>query len=175
MPRLALSIVIPVLNEAEAFPHLWQELTSSIRSDFRGLVVYDSDDDTTVPVAQKIMAGGETRLCLVKNTTGRGVLGAILTGFEQVDDGPVLVVMGDLSDDLAQVDRMLELYSRGFHLIVGSRYMPGGRAECGPWFKQALSRLAGVTLHWFRGIPTHDATNAFKLYDRAMLRNLQIE
>jgi len=83
--------------------------------------------------------------------------------------------MGDLSDDLSKVDQMLELYRAGFHIVSGSRYMRGGRIENGPFPKQLLSRIAGVTLHWLRGIPTHDATNAYKLYDRAMLRRLQIE
>jgi hypothetical protein len=35
--------------------------------------------------------------------------------------------------------------------------------------------MAGLTLHWFRGVPTHDATNAFKIYDRDMLRSFTIE
>jgi len=39
----------------------------------------------------------------------------------------------------------------------------------GPFLKKNLSRWAGVTLHWLRGLPTHDATNSFKLYDAAML------
>ena len=45
----------------------------------------------------------------------------------------------------------------------------------GFWLKKVLSRCAGRSLHWLRGIPTTDATNAFKLYDAEMLRNLQIE
>ena len=53
--------------------------------------------------------------------------------------------------------------------------MKGGRLIGGPWFKQFLSRLSGLTLCWLRGIPTHDATNAFKIYDRAMLGTIQIE
>jgi len=169
-----LSIVVPVLNEAEAFPSLWDALTSSIRADFRVLVVFDHDADTTIPVVQKIISAGELRLRLVKNSR-RGVVGAILTGFDQAPDGPVLVVMGDLSDDLSKVDQMLELYRAGFHIVSGSRYMRGGRIENGRFPKQLLSRIAGVTLHWLRGFPTHDATNAFKLYDRAMLRRLEIE
>jgi len=87
----------------------------------------------------------------------------------------VLVVMADLSDDLSQVDSMLALNRQGYHVVVGSRYMKGGGIEGGPWFKQFLSRLAGLTLHRFRGIPTHDATNAFKIYDRDMLKSLTIE
>ena len=114
-------------------------------------------------------------LKLIKNTYGRGVVGAIRTGFDAAPPGPVLVVMADLSDDLGQVRRMLELYRQGSHIVVGSRYMKGGRLIGGPWFKQLLSRLSGLTLCWFRGIPTHDATNAFKIYDRAMLGDIQIE
>ena len=63
----------------------------------------------------------------------------------------------------------------GSHIVVGSRYMKGGRLIGGPWFKQLLSRLSGLTLCWFRGIPTHDATNAFKIYDRGMLSAIRIE
>ena len=102
-------------------------------------------------------------------------MGAIRTGFDAAPPGPVLVVMADLSDDLGQVRRMLELYRQGSHIVVGSRYMKGGRLIGGPWFKQLLSRLSGLTLCWFRGIPTHDATNAFKIYDRAMLNGIRIE
>jgi dolichol-phosphate mannosyltransferase len=170
-----LSIVIPVYNEGDNFSRLWANLCSQIRSQFRALVVYDFDEDDTVPVVQAIIDRGENRLKLVRNTLRPGVVGAILTGFDQVDDGPVLVVMADLSDDLKHVDSMLALYRQGYHVVVGSRYMKGGSIEGGPWLKQFLSHMAGVSLHWLRGIPTHDATNAFKIYDRNMLKTFRIE
>jgi dolichol-phosphate mannosyltransferase len=170
-----LTIIIPVYNEGGNFLRLWAEISSQIRSQFRALVIYDFDEDDTVPAVQGIIAQGESRLKLVKNAIRPGVVGAILTGFNQVDDGPVLVVMADLSDDLKQVDSMLALYGQGYQVVVGSRYMKGGSIEGGPWLKQFLSRAAGITLHWLRGIPTHDATNAFKIYDRDMLRSFTIE
>jgi len=173
--RDELTLVIPVYNEGANFPQLWEAVRSHVRSEFRALVVYDFDEDDTVPVVQQIISQGESRLVLLKNTVGRGVVGAIRTGFNQVERGPVLVVMADLSDDLSQVDQMVELYRQGFHVVVGSRYMRGGRLLNAAPLKGLLSRAAGVTLHWFRGIPTHDATNAFKLYDSEVLRNVKIE
>ena len=170
-----LSIVIPVYNEAANFENLWAELSSAIKCDFVAYVVYDMDEDNTVPVVNKIMAGGEARLRALKNQRGRGVVAAIMTGFDVAPDGPVLVVMADLSDDLAQVDRMMGLYEQGNHIVAGSRYMKGGRLIGGPVFKQTLSRLAGVSLYWLRRLPTHDATNAFKIYDRAMVRSFKVE
>ena len=170
-----LTLVIPVYNEGANFPALWSEVTSQIRSRFRALVVYDFDEDNTVPVLQKIISAGETRLVPIKNNVGKGVIGAIRTGFNQVESGPVLVIMADLSDDLAKVDQMVDYYRQGYQVVAGSRYMRGGRLLDAPPLKGAMSRVAGLTLHWFRGIPIHDATNAFKLYDSKMLHSLTIE
>jgi glycosyltransferase involved in cell wall biosynthesis len=174
-PANDLTIVIPVYNEGAGFEDLWRELDTHLKFPFRAIVVYDFDEDNTVPAVKAVMARGEERLSLVKNTIRRGVVGALLTGFREVSSGPLLVVMADLSDDLAQVSRMLELYRQGNHVVVGSRYMKGGRIVNGPVLKQGLSRMAGVSLHWLRGIPTHDATNAFKIYDGAMLRQFKLE
>jgi dolichol-phosphate mannosyltransferase len=170
-----LTVVIPVYNEGANFPGLWAEMTEHLDFPFAALMAYDFDGDNTLPVAQRIIDQGETRLRPVKNTYGRGVVGAIRTGFDAAPPGPVLVVMADLSDDLTRVRKMLDLYRRGSHIVVGSRYMRGGRLIGGPWFKQMLSRISGLTLCWFRGIPTHDATNAFKIYDRTMLSDISIE
>jgi dolichol-phosphate mannosyltransferase len=170
-----LTIVIPVYNEGANFPALWTEMTNQINLPFTAFIAYDFDEDNTLPVVRKIIAEGETRLVPIKNAYGRGVVGAIRTGFDAAPDGPVLVVMADLSDDLGQVSKMLELYRGGSHIVVGSRYMKGGKLIGGPWFKQLLSRLSGLSLCWLRGIPTHDATNAFKIYDRAMLQAIGIE
>jgi dolichol-phosphate mannosyltransferase len=170
-----LTIVIPVYNEGANFPRLWSELTQSLNFPFKALVAYDFEQDNTLPVVKRIIAEGETRLRPIKNAYGRGVVGAIRSGFDAAADGPVLVLMADLSDDLGQVPKMLGLYEHGSHIVVGSRYMKGGRLIGGPWFKQSLSRLSGLTLCWFRGLPTHDATNAFKIYDSAMLKSIPIE
>ena len=170
-----LSIIIPVYNEGANFRDLWKEMVTSLAANFTAYVVYDFDEDDTVPVVRAIVNEGESRLRAVKNQHGRGVVPAIRTGFDAVPDGPVLVLMADLSDDLGQVDRMLALYDQGYQVVVGSRYMRGGRLIGGPFFKQLLSRWAGTSLYWFRRLPTHDATNAFKIYDRAMVRSFRIE
>lgn len=174
-PNPPLTIVIPVYNEGANFKALWAELSSSIKTPFNALVVYDFDADNTVPVVRELTGGGETRLKLVRNAYGRGVTNAIKTGLEAVASGPVLVTMADLSDDMTTVDRMYELYLQGYDLICGSRYMKGGQLIGGPFFKQLMSRMSGLTLHWFRGIPTHDATNSFKLYDAEMIHHLKVE
>jgi hypothetical protein len=87
----------------------------------------------------------------------------------------VLVAMADGSDDPKDVDRMLEVARSGAAVVSGSRYMRGGRQLGGPLLKRTLSRLAGLSLHWVAGLPTHDPTNSFRLYSRSLLDAVEIE
>lgn len=172
--QIPLHIVVPVYNEAENFPALRSAL-QTIRSPFEVFVIYDFDQDNTIPAVERAIEEGDRRFHLVKNTVGPGVVGALQTGFKLASRGPVLVVMGDVSDDLDKVNQMISLYDQGYHLVAPSRYMPGGRVLGGAPLKRTLSKLAGLTLHWFRGLPTCDATNSFKLYDAEMLNALHLE
>lgn len=172
--RPLLRIVTPVYNEADNFPGLYDEVKKFVKTPHELVVVYDFDEDTTVPVV-KMYQTKDKYLILHKNERGRGALNALLSGFDYVVDGPVLVIMADLSDDLSIVDKMYEKYLQGADVVCGSRYMKGGKQIGGPLFKRILSRVAGTSLHWFRGLPTHDVTNNFKLYNKEFLNTIEIE
>src|SRR5579863_6013648 len=163
-----LSIVVPVFNEAKNFPHTYQAIKEHIPTKHQIITVYDFEGDTTVPVVKRL-AKKDQDLKLVRNDLGRGPLNALKCGFAAVKSGPVLVVMADLSDDLSDVNKMLRLYKSGNDIVCGSRYMRGGRQIGGPLVKRTLSRLAGLSLYYLRGIPTHDVTNNFRLYDSDFL------
>ncbi len=169
-----LTLIVPVYNEAENLPALVDEVERFVPAPFTLYVVYDFDADTTVPVA-RALAATRPWLRLLKNDLGRGVVYAIRAGFRAVPAGPALVVMADLSDDLRVVPECLRLYRAGFQIVCPSRYMRGGKQLGGPLVKRTLSRLAGVSLHWLAGLPTHDATNNFRLYDAALVNTLTIE
>ena len=170
----SLSLIVPVYNEAENFPRLLAEVERHVPPPFTLYVVYDLDEDTTVPIVRSL---GRTRpwLRLVKNMRGRGVVNALRTGFDAVPDGPVLVVMADLSDDLRIVPRLLACYREGYRIVCPSRYMPGGRQKGGPLLKRLLSRTAGALLHFLVRFPTRDATNNFRLYDASLVRHMGID
>ena len=168
-----LSVIVPVYNEAANFPNLIREVEQHVPAPFTLLVVYDFDADTTVPMARQF-AESRPWLKLVKNR-GKGVVGALRTGFQEVCTGPALVVMADLSDDLTRVPRMLELYRDGAQVVCPSRYCAQGRQIGGPWLKKSLSRLAGISLNMAVRFPTRDATNNYRLYDAALVNELGIE
>ncbi|HSS60978.1 MAG TPA: glycosyltransferase [Candidatus Limnocylindrales bacterium] len=170
-----LSIVIPVYNEGEnVVATLRGVVDKSHVRPLEVLVVHDFDEDTTVPVVQRLQAE-LPELRLHRNTLGRGALNAMKSGLRAARAPFVLITMGDGSDDAADIDPMYRLAEGGADVVAGSRYMRGGRQEGGPLLKRTMSRAAGLSLHWVGGLPIHDATSNFRLYSKRLLNQVTIE
>jgi glycosyltransferase involved in cell wall biosynthesis len=172
MPEL--SIVLPVYNEGEAVEPVLRGLASAVTTPHELVVVYDFDEDTTVPVVRRLVSE-IPGLRGLRNDLGRGVLNAMKAGIAGTSAPYVLISMADGSDDPRDVDRMVELARAGADVVAASRYMRGGHQIGGPPLKRLMSRVAGLTLHWFARVPTHDATSNFKLYSRRFLDAVRIE
>jgi dolichol-phosphate mannosyltransferase len=169
-----LSVVVPVFKEGEAIVPVMRALDAAISMSHEIVIVYDFDEDPTVPVISRLHAESPAIRGL-RNDLGRGVLNAMKAGIASATGSYVLISMADGSDEPGDVDRMLELARKGADVVSASRYMRGGRQIGGPPLKRLLSRTAGLTLHWFGGVPTHDPTNNFKLYSRRFLDATTIE
>ncbi len=173
-PSLELAIILPVYNEGESVEPVLRALSAQVRTPHELVVVYDFDGDTTVAVVTRL-AGEIPGLRGLRNDLGRGVLNAMKAGIAGTNAPYVLISMADGSDEPSVVDPMVALARSGADLVAASRYMRGGHQVGGPPLKRLMSRTAGLTLHWFAGVPIHDPTNNFKLYSRRFLESVAIE
>src|SRR6478672_9807374 len=169
-----LSVVLPVYNEGEAVEPVLRAMSVAISTPHELVVVYDFDGDTTVPVIARL-TGEIPGLRGLRNDLGRGVLNAMKAGIAGTSSPYILISMADGSDEPHVVDPMVALAQAGADVVSASRYMRGGHQVGGPPLKRLMSRTAGLTLHWFAGVPTHDPTNNFKLYSRRFLDSVTIE
>lgn len=169
-----LSIVLPVYNEGGNIERVLRDLASRAPASREILIVYDRDEDDTLPVARRL-ATEIAGIALVRNAYGRGVLGAMRTGIESSAGRFVLVTMADASDDYDDLAAMLRAAEGGAALVAASRYMRGGAQRGGPLVQRTLSRLAGMALHTAGGLPIHDPTSNYKLYSRDLLDRVRIE
>lgn len=168
------AIVLPVYNEGDAVEPVLRSLAAAVTTPHELVVVYDFDGDTTVLVVARL-ADEIPGLRGLRNDLGRGVLNAMKAGIAGTTAPFVLISMADGSDDPTAVDRMVDLAKGGADVVAASRYMKGGHQVGGPPLKRLMSRVAGLTLHWFARVPTHDPTNNFKLYSRRFLEATTIE
>jgi dolichol-phosphate mannosyltransferase len=169
-----LAIVVPVYNEGAAVEPVLRAMAAGVRTAHEMVVVYDFDEDTTIPVVERL-AAELPALRGLRNDLGRGVLNAMKAGITGTNAPYVLISMADGSDEPHLVDGMVERARGGADIVAASRYMRGGRQIGGPPLKRLMSRMAGLTLHWFARVPTHDPTNNFKLYSRRFLDATTIE
>jgi glycosyltransferase involved in cell wall biosynthesis len=169
-----LAIILPVYNEGEPVAGVLRSMAAGVTTPHELVVVYDFDGDTTVPVIERLTSE-LPELRGLRNDLGRGVLNAMKAGIAGTTAPYVLISMADGSDEPAVVDPMVSLARSGADVVAASRYMRGGHQVGGPRLKRLMSRTAGLTLHWFAGVPTHDPTNNFKLYSRRFLESVTIE
>lgn len=173
---LRYSIVLPVFNEADNIGPFCRRVRDELPAGYEILVCYDTEADTTLPALAALGADEKPeRIRLIKNDLGAGVRYAIEAGMRAAAAPVVVVMMADLSDDFRRVERMVELVEQGADVACASRYSRGGEQIGGPLFKKTLSRVAGHSLHYLAGLPTHDPTNSFKAYRKAYLENTPIE
>jgi dolichol-phosphate mannosyltransferase len=172
--RPKVSIIIPAYNEGEGVLPVLDRLFESVQLPCEVLVVVDTPDDTTMPVAQKY-AVTEPRLKPLVNTYGRGPANAIRFGIDHALSPAAVVTRADGCDDPRQIDDLARLVERGVAVAAASRYMAGGQQVGGPLLKGLMSQAAGRSLAWFARVGTRDATNSFKAYSTDFVREVGID
>lgn len=168
-----IDIVIPVYNEGDNILATLAALAREVRTSIRVLICYDRDDDGTLTAIRKHGSCG-LEVVFVKNL-GRGAHGAVMTGFDTSRSAHVLVYPADDDYNASILDEMFQRAARGSDIVCASRFMKGGSMVGCPFLKSLLVRIAAFTLYHVGGIPTHDATNGFRLFSRRLLQTIPVE
>ncbi|MCR4325023.1 MAG: glycosyltransferase family 2 protein [Candidatus Curtissbacteria bacterium] len=171
---MKLSVVMPVYNEGDVIGETVNRVETIVKTPHELLIIYDMDNDTSIPPVKKLQKK-YPNVKLVKNMYGGGALNALKTGLKTAKGDAVCIMMSDLTDDPKVLNTMVDKFNQGYDVIAASRYMKGGRQIGGPKFKRFLTTTAGLSLHYFFGLPVHDATNSFRLYSRRFLDKVKIE
>lgn len=174
LPGPRVTIVIPAYNEGVDIVPVLERLFEAVSLSCEVLVVVDFAEDETAPVVEEY-AQTEPRIRLLVNTYGRGPANAIRFGIEQATAPVTVVTMADGCDDVRQIDDLARLVERGVAVAAASRYMAGGQQVGGPYLKGLISKIAGRSLRVLARIGTRDATNSFKAYSTAFVRDVGIE
>jgi dolichol-phosphate mannosyltransferase len=171
---MKLTIVIPAHNEEESLPKTLHSLQENVDVSHEVIVIDDhSTDNTFAVVSQFSKKYGNIKI--VKNDTSPGFTSAIKKGFSEVKEGAVVLVMADSCDDPRTINAMYAKIMKGYDVVCGSRYMKGGQKQGGRFLQTLFSKWSGLTLCFLTGIPTHDSSNAFKMYRKEAIDNIDIE
>ena len=168
-------VIVPTFNERENMAEVVRRLFDAAGDRVDLLVVDDGSPDGTADLVAQL-AEGPHDIHLIRRQSKLGLGTAYLTGFAwAIERGyqAMIEMDADLSHDPADVPRLLDALE-GADLVIGSRYVPGGRVENWGRFRTALSSGGNWYARAWMGWPVRDSTAGFRAYRREFLETLDL-
>jgi len=170
-------VVIPTYNEAGNIKSLIDQLFATI-PECEIMVVDDGSPDGTGLICSAISKENK-KLHLIERHSKSGMGSAYRMAFiwalEQNFD-EVIEMDADGSHQVSDLLRMLDTKSTtpDVDLVIGSRWIRGGKTVNWSFFRELLSRFANRYVRIMVGMNIHDATSGFRIYSSRILRKIDL-
>lgn len=168
-------VIVPTYNECDNLPTLVRQLLEI--SELRVLVVDDGSPDGTGAVADELAARSAGRVSVLHRVGRRGLGRAYLDGIQQAlqTDADVICQMdADLSHQPGELVALLAAV-RHADVVIGSRYVPGGRIVNWPLRRHVLSAGANRYVRLVCSLTVRDCTSGFRCWRRESLAALPLD
>ena len=169
-------VVIPTYNERDNVEAMAAAVLENLPPEGMLLFLDDNSPDGTGALIDAICAK-ESRVRVMHRMKKEGLGRAYVAGFAEalrLGATHVIEMDCDFSHDPADVRRMLDAMSRENppDVIVGSRYVRGGKCVGWPFKRWFISRFGGLFIRMVLGVPVKDPTGGFKCFRRNALESL---
>jgi dolichol-phosphate mannosyltransferase len=168
-------VVIPTYNERENLGPIVARLHEAL-PEVHALVVDDGSPDGTGELADQ-MAAADERVHVLHRTEKAGLGAAYVAGFGwalERDYGVIVEMDADGSHAPEDLPRLLDALTDA-DLVLGSRYVPGGRVVNWPKYRELISRGGGLYSRLALGAKVRDITGGFKAFRREVLEKINIQ
>jgi dolichol-phosphate mannosyltransferase len=157
-------VIVPTYNEVENIGLLLETIAREAPA-FNVLVVDDNSPDGTAGVVKSKQLA-DSRVHLLSRPKKDGLAAAYGAGFQWgIDNGYDMLV--EMDADFSHEPRMLPIYMAAIadaDVVVGSRYVPGGRIVGWNWVRQFISRGGNIYARAVLGLPYLELTGGFNAW-----------
>ena len=166
-----LSLVIPLLDEAESLPELADRIRAAIEPTGHSFEVWLIDDGSTDDSWTVIDAlhRADPRFVGVRFRRNYGKSAALAVGFERARGRYVVTLDADLQDDPAEIPQMIRTLEGGADLVSGWK-----QTRHDPLSKTIPSRFFNGVTRLVSGIPLHDFNCGLKAYRAEVVKNVRV-
>jgi glycosyltransferase involved in cell wall biosynthesis len=170
--KLDLSIIIPVYNEEESLPELFEWIVKVVDESLISTEVIFVDDgstDASWSVISKLN-NSDSRAKGVKFNRNYGKSAALNVGFHECKGDVVITMDADLQDSPDEIPGLVKMITEdGYHLVSGWK-----RKRHDPLSKTLPSRFFNKVTSWVSGIKLHDFNCGLKVYHRDVVKHVEI-
>ncbi len=169
-------VVLPTYNESENIDRVVRRIRRAVPA-ATVLVVDDGSPDGTADIAEQLgkqLGNIEVLRRHEKSGLGSAYRAGFRWGLER--DYDVCIEMdADLQHEPEALPDLIAPLSRGYGLVIGSRYVKGGSIPDWSWHRRLLSRWGNIYASALLGLGVTDSTAGFRAYTASVLERIDLD
>lgn len=169
---MELSIVIPLLNEAESLPELTRWIARVLVArglSYEVILIDDGSTDESWAVIEELSAGDAT-LRGIRFNRNYGKSAALNVGFQAARGRVVCTMDADLQDSPEELPELYRMITEdGYDLVSGWK-----QKRFDPLSKTIPTKLFNGATRWISGIQLHDFNCGLKAYDQRVVKSIEV-
>ncbi|MDO8277006.1 MAG: glycosyltransferase family 2 protein [Burkholderiaceae bacterium] len=167
-----ISVIVPVFNEEESLPRLYEQLCAALEplgQPWEVILVNDGSRDNSAEVLDRL-AAIDTRLKVVHFRRNYGQTGAMMAGIDFASGDIIIPIDADLQNDPKDIPRLLAKLDEGYDVVSGWR-----RDRKDDSLRRNLpSRMANWLISRVSGVKLHDYGCSLKAYRREVIKDVKL-
>jgi len=171
--KVAISIVVPVMNEEQSIAILFDKLSEQLDSlgqTYEVIFVDDGSTDNTFVELKKLHDEHPGIVRVVRFRRNFGKTPALVAGFARCHGEIIFTMDGDLQDDPEEIPNFLAKLDEGYDLVSGWKF-----PRLDPPSKTFPSRVFNGMVSTLTGVHLHDINNGFKAYRREVIEDTHLK
>ena len=169
------AIMLPTYREAQNIESLIRDIQKLSLNSFI-MVIDDSSPDGTADIVRRLQKE-YSNIVLYVRPAKLGLGTAITMGFRlllSLENPPdyIIAMDSDYSHSPEDIPRLVDSAMHGNDLVIGSRYVHGGKTVGWPVARQLISHMANLVATMMVGMRVQDCTSGFRCYSREYVRDV---
>jgi glycosyltransferase involved in cell wall biosynthesis len=175
MTPVPLSIVVPVFNEEESLPVLYEEISQALETmgadGDRAEIIFVDDHSTDRSLVELLdLFRRDQRVQVVRFRRNFGQTAALAAGFDVARGRVIVTLDGDLQNDPADIPMLVREIGRGFDIVAGWRK----KRHDGFVLRRVPSLVANRLIAWVTGVSIHDTGCTLKAFRRELVKSMSL-
>lgn len=167
----SISIVIPILNEADSIPELYNEIVKVIMPlNLPWEIVFVDDgstDGSSAVLRRTYERDPHVRIIQFRRNFGKSA--ALAAGFQLASGDAIITMDADLQDSPAEIPRLIDQLNAGADLVSGWKF-----PRHDPLSKRVPSSIFNRVVRVLSGVKLHDFNCGLKAYRREVVREIRV-
>ncbi len=166
-----LSVVVPVYNEYENIPLLYDEVVKALKdiNDWELILVNDGSKDNSLEALKDLAAKDTRHVKVIGLRRNFGQTAAIAAGIDHASVEIIVLMDADLQNDPSDIPAMLDKLNEGYDLVSGWR-----KNRQDNLLRTFPSKIANRLICRVTGVHLHDYGCTLKAYRREVIKGFRL-